>query len=203
LAITISRARWLTATAAAVFLGLAATADAGSRTTLTRVSLGRISATVNGTTYAVGGFIALPSSWSLRRSPSAIRLRDHDFARCVYDTTITAQAVQSSATSPAEQIAAQQNIDAKYVIDSGTRGRGAWRIVRQPGGSSKGVTVVGDLLLPYAGGGGSGAGPTTWVGLHAVASARPGSECHSGTYRQALGPQLGDAFASFRGIIRR
>jgi hypothetical protein len=199
----ISRARGLVAmaTAAAVLLGLASSADAADRTALTRVNLGRISAGVNNTTYAIGGFVAVPSSWSLRRSASAIRLRDRDFASCIYDVTITAQAIQSSATSPAEQIVAQQNVDPSYVIDSGTRGRGAWRIVRQPGGSSKGVTVVGDLLLPHPARGGSGGGTTTWVGLHAVASARAGSECHSGTYRQAVGPQLGDAFASFRGIV--
>jgi hypothetical protein len=190
------------AAAVALFIALVASAHAGSRTTLTRVSLNRISTTTDGKTYAVGGFVAVPASWSARRSGSTLRLRDRDFARCVFDITITAQAVQSSAGTPADQIAAQQDVDPRYIIDSGTRGRGAWRVVRQPGGGSKGITVIGDLLVPFAVGQGSADAPRTWVGLHAVASATAGSECHSGMYRQAVGPQIGDALASYRGTIR-
>jgi hypothetical protein len=198
-----SRGTALVTAAVVGCIALVPSAHAGSRTALTRLSLSRIStAATNGQTYSVGGFIAVPASWSPHRTASTISLRDRDYPSCLYTITITAQAVQSPAGTPAEQIGAQQNVDPKYVIDSGTRGRGAWRVVRQPGGASKGITVIGDLLLPYAPGQGPGDGPTTWVGLHAVASAKAGSVCHSGMYRQALGPQMGDAFASYRGFVR-
>lgn len=187
--------------AAAVILlpAIVAGAQANSRTDLTRLSLNRMS--TSDLSYAVGGFIAVPASWSARRTGSRIHLRDGDFPHCIFDTDVTSQAVQSNAGTPADAISAQQNVGSRYVIDSGTRGRGAWRVVRVPGGPSGGVTVVGDLLVPYAASPGSVAS-TTWVGLHAIAQARAGSECHSGMYRQAVGPQIGDALASYRGTIR-
>ncbi len=45
-------------------------------------------------------------------------------------------------------------------------------------------------------------GQIVWSEIRATASSRAGDECHSGTYRKALGPQMGDALAVARTTLR-
>ena len=47
---------------------------------------------------------------------------------------------------------------------------------------------MGDALFPYTG---------VWRGVHIVAEF--GTNCHYGTYRYAIGPQIADALAGYRG----
>jgi hypothetical protein len=42
------------------------------------------------------------------------------------------------------------------------------------------------------------AGQVAWSDVTVSAISRPGDECHSGTYRNRMGPQLGDALATAR-----
>jgi hypothetical protein len=46
------------------------------------------------------------------------------------------------------------------------------------------------------------AGQQVWTELRATAVSRRGDECHSGTYRESLGPALGDALATARTRLR-
>jgi hypothetical protein len=45
-------------------------------------------------------------------------------------------------------------------------------------------------------------GKVVWTDLTVSAQSSPDSECHSGTYREALGPQMGDALATARTTLR-
>lgn len=75
------------------------------------------------------------------------------------------------------------------LLGTGTRDRSAWRVTRP---ASPGVTTVaGDLARPWR-----PAGSGTW--LHLTLRATAPGRCHSGSYRGALGPQIGDALAAAR-----
>ena len=70
----------------------------------------------------------------------------------------------------------------------GTRGSGAWRVAYRSGGTKRARALIGDALFPYTG---------VWRGVHIVAEF--GTNCHYGTYRYAIGPQIADALAGYRG----
>lgn len=42
------------------------------------------------------------------------------------------------------------------------------------------------------------AGQVAWTAIRVAAVSRAGDECHSGTWRQALGPTIGDSLAVAR-----
>ncbi|HYF24190.1 MAG TPA: hypothetical protein VD931_00485 [Baekduia sp.] len=83
------------------------------------------------------------------------------------------------------------------LLDSGTHGSAAFRVVR-PATTARvridalraGVLTRRADVAP--------AGRAVWSELRATALSRPGDECHSGSYRVRVGPQLGDALAIAR-----
>jgi hypothetical protein len=75
----------------------------------------------------------------------------------------------------------------QYVLDAGTRGRAAWRVVRLPGPTGP-VRLRAVRIDP-------GQGLETTV----TADEDRGDECHMGTYRDVVGPGIGDALATLRG----
>ena len=86
----------------------------------------------------------------------------------------------------------------RYVLDSGERGNSAFRVIREktsgPGVRLRGLRAAvltrrADVVP---------AGQAAWSEIGVTAASRPGDECHSGSYRQRVGPQLGDALASAR-----
>lgn len=88
------------------------------------------------------------------------------------------------------------------LLDSGQRGGSAWRVTRP---STIGQRVHLQALLvrvmtrradivP--------SGRVAWSELSVNALSRPGDECHAGTWREALGPQLGDVLATARVSLR-
>ena len=46
------------------------------------------------------------------------------------------------------------------------------------------------------------AGQVAWTEIRVTAVSRAGDECHSGTWRQALGPTIGDSLAVARTSLR-
>ena len=88
-----------------------------------------------------------------------------------------------------------------FILDSGQRNGGAWRVVRKSksGGIHvdaqwSGVLTRRTDIVP--------SGKVAWTDLSVSADSREGDECHSGTYREVLGPQLGDALATARTALK-
>ena len=88
---------------------------------------------------------------------------------------------------------------ASRLLDSGQRGsNSAFRVIHEQG---KGAVV--SLRALWAGvltgrADIAPAGQIAWSELGVTAASRPGDECHAGTWRDVLGPQLGDALATTR-----
>jgi hypothetical protein len=84
------------------------------------------------------------------------------------------------------------------LFDKGERGRSAFRVTRARGGGPivrlrafwAAVLTRRHDIAP--------AGQVAWSEISATAASRRGDECHSGTWRAVLGPQLGDALATAR-----
>jgi hypothetical protein len=85
-----------------------------------------------------------------------------------------------------------------YLLDAGQRAPGAWRVTRGATANQR-ITLNGEYArVAHADAGLIPGGQSAWAEIVATASSRPGDECHSGTWRDTLGPALGDAFATAR-----
>jgi hypothetical protein len=144
--------------------------------------------------------VIVPSNWTRLSAPAGrLRFLTAGTAACRYRVTFTVHTTLA-ATGEASARLDQQlpSPGAQRVLDSGTHGAAAFRVVRPVSSDARvrlnalRTTVLTRRtdIVP--------SGQAAWSDLTATAISRPGDECHSGTYRQALGPQLGDALATAR-----
>jgi hypothetical protein len=141
--------------------------------------------------------VVAPASW--RRLPSTAgqqRLETTRSPGCRYRVTFSVSKRLGPAGDAERYVAAGlPAASARYVLDSGVHGSRAFRVVRQR--TSSAVRVDGlwaailtrrDDIAP--------SGQVMWGEIHVTARSRAGDECHTGTYREVLGPQIGDALAT-------
>jgi len=143
--------------------------------------------------------VIVPEDWSRLRAPSdRLRFLTRGTPSCRYALTVTVRSLLGEPGDASERAAERLPArSASYVLDSGRRGSGAFRVVRRA--SSDRVRVDGlwtsvltrrdDIARD---------GQVAWSEIRVTAASRAGDECHSGTYREALGPQVGDALATAR-----
>jgi hypothetical protein len=86
------------------------------------------------------------------------------------------------------------------VLDDGDRRSMSWRVVRRPGTrDDPRVRLAAVRVSPaFAEPGALAEDQRLWLEVRATATSRRGDECHSGTYREVVGPALGDAMATAR-----
>lgn len=147
--------------------------------------------------------VLVPDAWRRLSSPAGrLRFRRNQNASCRFTITYRVRSRTAPAGDAAEHVAsALPAATARHLLDSGEHGGAAWRVVRQPttgqvrvdGLWTTVLTRRSDVAPP---------GRVVWtdVLVSAVSDAR--SECHSGTYRQALGPAIGDSLAVARATLR-
>ncbi len=147
--------------------------------------------------------IVVPGDW--RRLPArAGRLRFDDLhsTSCRYRVTFTVATRVAPAGDAQRYVEAALPAQSRpYLLDSGVRGDRAFRVVRRR--STSGVQLDGlwaSVLTRRSDTAPSG--QVVWSEIRASARSRAGDECHSGTYREALGPQMGDALAIARSTLR-
>jgi hypothetical protein len=150
--------------------------------------------------------VVVPTSW--RRLSSAAGQQRFETTRstsCRYRVTFSIRK-RLAAPGDAEAYvgAGLPAATSRLLLDSGVRGSRAFRVVRRQ--TTSGVRVDGlwaavltrrSDIAP--------AGQVMWSEIRVTARSRAGDECHSGTYRQALGPQMGDALATAKttlGFVR-
>ena len=144
------------------------------------------------------GRVVVPSQWTVLKAPQG-RLRfksGHD--ACHYTTTFSIATRTASATDDptAYVTSALPAKSASYVLDSGRRGGRAFRVVRAGGQPQTLDALWTGTLTRRADIAPTGQAIWTTIKVHSVAGAR--DECHAGTWRDTLGPQLGDALATAR-----
>jgi hypothetical protein len=154
---------------------------------------------VGGSTTYFRARVVLPTSWKRLSAPSgALRFRE-GHGHCFFTVTLSLRTRVAAAGSPADHVTADLAVPAPaYLLDGGQRPPGAWRVTRDATANQR-ITVHGEYArVAHADAGLIPGGQSAWAEIVAAASSRPGDECHSGTYRDTLGPALGDAFATAR-----
>jgi hypothetical protein len=144
--------------------------------------------------------VIVPTRWSVQRAPAGqLRLLTPG-SGCRYRVTFrAATAIAPPGDATARVDAGLPSPGRNRVLEEGTRGRSAFRVTRPQAADPSRVqlralrtavlTQRSDIVP---------AGQVAWSDIRVSAISRAGDECHSGTYRQALGPQLGDTLASAR-----
>lgn len=143
--------------------------------------------------------VVVPSDWRRIAAPAAGQLRfSTPGTSCRYLVTFSVATSRAATADPAVRAEALlPTPGVRRLLDSGTHGSAAFRVVRPAttgrvrvdGLRSAVLTRRPDLVAT---------GQTVWGDLRATALSRPGDECHSGTWRVRMGPQLGDALAISR-----
>ena len=142
-----------------------------------------------------------PSAWTplkqTRKTHLSFRVGT---TNCRYAVTFTTRlAAADSGETPLEHVTAKlPAAGSAYVLDQGTRnGSAAWRVIRvKPSGASASGRVE---LRAMRADRRTITGVGAWQETVASASSRAADECHAGTYRDVLGPQIGDALATTTG----
>jgi hypothetical protein len=206
-----ARRRWLLAVALGLGLSLAlvsaATADRGryvarSFTEPAKPGLA-VSAPLEEFRAVAGARIVVPAEWRQRRV-GAGRLRFIASSRhCHYRVTFSVRSLLAAPRDAAAYVAdALPSPELRRLLDRGERGGSAFRVVHEQGTATTVrlralraaiLTRRADIAPP---------GQVVWSELIVTAASRRGDECHSGTWRDRLGPQLGDTLATARIKLR-
>ena len=179
-----------------------APAPAGATTTSYtrhRISYSETNVVREGYRDGASASILTPSAWQVLPTRDAKHLSFHEGAPgCRYSVTFTTRIAQEDAAgeTPAQHVATKVPASAAgLVLDSGTRGASAaWRVIRIRSADRRirlsAMRADHRRLSPRGYG---------WQETTASATEMAGGECHAGTYRNVLGPQIGDALATTTG----
>ncbi len=138
-----------------------------------------------------------PRSWHVLKAKDKRHLSFHEGRPiCRYTVIFTTRQAADSAETPAERVtAAVPAAGNPYVIDYGQRGASsAWRVVRIKTTDQR--VRLRAMRVDHRS---IGDGKHIWQETLVTAASRKGGECHSGTYREVLGPQIGNALATASG----
>jgi hypothetical protein len=114
---------------------------------------------------------------------------------CSYSITFTVRQAADTQQTPAERVAAATPTPSSaYLLETGTRKGGAWRVTRLRSTDGR-VRLLAQQSARHA----VEHRVYEWVDVIVSAISSSGSECHTGTYRDALGPQIGVGLASVVG----
>ncbi|CAB4931522.1 unannotated protein [freshwater metagenome] len=153
-------------------------------------------------TYHASISVLIPNSW--RRTSSTSLAWGAGTGSCRYRVTISTRALAGPVTPGAvERLAAELPQTGARVLDSGVRdsrgsaqGESAWRVTRPSSiGSTLRVSGARTRRI-WTAAGVLPTGQVVWSEIRLQARQLPGTECHSGTWREGIGPQMGDIFAT-------
>jgi hypothetical protein len=192
--------------ASAIGLAFAASADAQRNAFETRTFTEparpglAVTGALSGYRVTSVGRVIVPTSWRSLAAPAGrLRFLTVNNPSCRYNVTYTAKSVLAASQDATSYVTAGlPSPSARHLLDSGARGSRAFRVVRQPGIGGRvrldalwaGVLTKRTDIAP--------AGQVAWTAIRVTAVSLAGDECHSGTWRQALGPTIGDSLAVAR-----
>ena len=144
--------------------------------------------------------VVVPTRWQPRpASAGVLRFTVTQNPSCHYNVIYGVSSELAPAGSAADRVAASLPVPGpRYVLDSGQRGSAAFRVVRLKTSNGRvGVSAAWSGVLTRRADI-APAGQVAWTDVSVNAISRKGDECHSGTWRQSLGPAIGDSLAVAR-----
>jgi hypothetical protein len=146
------------------------------------------------------GRVIVPTTWRRLAAPAGrLRFLTVNNPSCRYTVTYTVKSVLAPSQDASSYVTTGlPSPSAWHLLDSGVHGNRAFRVVRQTGIGGRvrlealwaGVLTKRSDIAP--------AGQAAWTEIRVTAVSGAGDECHSGTWRQALGPTIGDSLAVAR-----
>lgn len=145
--------------------------------------------------------LLFPSAWTAKSARTSLKLRRAG-AICSYSITVRFDYVlQDTGAQSAQLVKQMAPASGPYLLDDGTRGRMSWRVTRIKDTSRTRILAV--RMAPTAITAGRKhplpAGKRLFERTTITAVDGADDECHTGTYRQSLGPSLGDALVLQKG----
>jgi hypothetical protein len=140
-----------------------------------------------------------PGTWQVvKRTKTHLSFRVGT-TNCRYSVTFTTRLAEDTDEAPLEHVTAELPAPStRYVLDQGTRtSSAAWGVTRLGRTSTRDQRV--QLRAIRVDRRSLGGGVKAWQETVVSAVSRAQDECHAGTYRNALGPQIGDALATATG----
>jgi hypothetical protein len=144
-----------------------------------------------GATYRLRLSYVVPGSWHVRGQARGLSRTFGPVGSCRFTIRLTARATTGADADAAARVARLLPGSGRFVLDSGTRGNAAWRVVRTSGKPE--VTAL--LVRPAPSVRTQPSGGRVWLHVRVVSRADPRTECHSGGPR-TVGRQSGDALAT-------
>lgn len=120
---------------------------------------------------------------------------------CTYTIKVRTRVIVTGDSSAQQRVLAARPAKGPYLLDAGQRGLTAWRVTRIA--DQDHVDLRATRVSPLVAAGRQldlADDLTAWQEVLITATSRPGDECHTGTYRDALGPQIGDTLATARTV---
>ena len=146
--------------------------------------------------------VIVPRTWR-RLSARPHQLRFEIPGRgCRYRVTFSVTSRLVPPGDPAQRVAELlPGAGPRYLLDSGQRGAGAFRVVREPSTDRVRLRALRvSVLTRRADIAPAGQEASSEIGV--AATSRAGDECHAGSWRERAGPQIGDALATARTTLR-
>lgn len=148
--------------------------------------------------------VVVPADWRARSAPAGrLRFSVRQNPSCGYALTYSVRSALAPRQDAASYVAAALPAPgSRYLLDSGTRDGRAFRVVRQKtvGGQVRVDALWAGVLTRRADVAPSG--QLAWTEIRVSARSTKGSECHAGTWRESLGPAIGDTLAVARTSLR-
>jgi hypothetical protein len=144
--------------------------------------------------------VVVPLAWQRRDAPAGrLRFQTQSNPGCRYTVSYAVTTVLAPPADVADRVADRlPAAGPRYVLDSGERGNRAFRVVRRKssGGQVRVDALWSGVLTRRADV--APGGQVAWTEVRVAAVSRAGDECHAGTWREALGPAIGDSLAVAR-----
>ena len=144
-----------------------------------------------GATYRLRLSYVVPGSWHVHGRAPGLSRRFGPLGSCRLTIRLTARATTGGDADAAARVARLLPGSGRLVLDDGTRGNAAWRVVRTSGEPE--VTAL--LVRPAPSVRTQPSGGRVWLHVRIVSRADPRTECHAGGPR-TVGRQSGDALAT-------
>jgi hypothetical protein len=140
--------------------------------------------------------VVVPAEWTrLSAKPGQLRFLTPGQS-CRYRVTLAVSSRRAPDGAGSDYVAAGLPAPGpQYVLAEGPRRSGAFRVIREKGtGSVVRLRALWAAVVGRRVGLAPGQG-VVWTELSVSAASRKGDECHAGTWRERMGPQIGDALA--------
>ena len=193
---------------AVLALAAPAAAQAGRFTIRTLSEPAKPGLTVTGTlsdlVVTSNARVLIPNAWRPRAAPAGqLRFQTTQNRSCRYNLRYAVTSVLAPAADPGDYAAARlPAASSRHLLDSGERGNRAFRVVRQQGiGGRVRIDALWAGVLTRRSDIATN-GRIAWTEIRVSAVSRSGDECHAGTWREAVGPTIGDSLAVARTKVR-